>query len=566
MTELVVLGYRFDQNAEEWRVSAAHAAARRLGIIVDAVRFGWSPDGRLGLRRTDDARTTSRQRGLAIGLVAGVLPGAALRAGLVREGGTDDALGHLVRHANDALGPGGVESLGAYLEDARQGMLLVVRPGSDAPEGEQLPGDAETIRIVFRGDERALLRAVGAAMTRPDPFGTTVVSANPDGPADPGAPVRTVVVPDLRAVWRTGIVVICLVLLYVLGAFVLQDGGALIFQLFMSFLASIAMEPAVSRLARHMSRGLATGGVMLGVVVFFVIFFVAFGNLLVQQVTSLASALPGAVESITGWANRTFDLSLDPATLASKLQVSPADVASIGAEVAGGVLGLIAQLVGGIFSLFTIGLFIFYFSADAPRLKRWTARLLPPRYQEVFIVIWDVAVKKTGGYVSARIILAGICGGFTSVFLLLIGMDYWLALGVWTGVVSQFVPTIGTYIAIALPVIVGLTSSQPTDGVLALAFALVYQQIENLTIEPRISADAVDMHPAVAFASVLLGASLFGVGGALVAVPMAALGLTLFEIYSRTYDLLPQLGSPALAAPPVEASARRSRRWSLRKG
>ena len=368
------------------------------------------------------------------------------------------------------------------------------------------------------------------------------------------------VAPDLRSVWRAGLVVMGLVLLYVAGSFVLSDGGALIFQLVMAWLASIAMEPAVRRLARHMKRGLATGVVMIGVVVFFLVFFFAFGNLLVEQVANLARALPDAVTAVIEWANRTFDLSLDPTALAAKLQISPSQVASIGAEVAGGVIGIIAQLLGGIFSMFTIGLFIFYFSADAPRLQRWIAKLLPPRHQEVFVVVWDLAVKKTGGYVAARVVLAGICGSFTSVFLLLIGMDYWLALGVWTGVVSQFVPTIGTYIAIALPVVVGLTSEQPVDGVLALAFALVYQQIENLTIEPKISADAVDMHPAVAFAAVILGAALFGVGGALVAVPVAALVLALFEIYSHTYELLPQLGSSP--APPTTDERPGRRRWA----
>ena len=151
-------------------------------------------------------------------------------------------------------------------------------------------------------------------------------------------------------------------------------------------------------------------------------------------------------------------------------------------------------------------------------------------------------MKKTGGYVAARVVLAAICGGITAIFLLIIGMPYWLALGVWTGVVSQFVPTVGTYIAIALPVVVGLTSADPVDGVLALIFALIYQQIENLTIEPKISADAVEMHPAVAFGAVILGAALFGVAGAFVAVPIAALLLSLVEIYSRTYDVLPQLG------------------------
>ena len=151
-------------------------------------------------------------------------------------------------------------------------------------------------------------------------------------------------------------------------------------------------------------------------------------------------------------------------------------------------------------------------------------------------------MKKTGGYVAARVVLAAICGGITALFLLIIGMPYWLALGVWTGVVSQFVPTVGTYIAIALPGRGRAHECRPVDGVLALIFALIYQQIENLTIEPRISADAVEMHPAVAFGAVILGAALFGVAGAFVAVPIAALLLSLVEIYSRTYDVLPQLG------------------------
>lgn len=346
---------------------------------------------------------------------------------------------------------------------------------------------------------------------------------------------------DLGSLWRAGLVVIGLVLVYSAGRFVLEDGGAVIFDLIMAWLGSIALEPAVGRLARHMKRGLATGLVMLAILVFFIGFFAAFGALLAQQVTNLVRSLPGVIDSAVAWANSTFDLSLDPATLADQLGISPGQVATLGADLAGGLLGFVAQLVGGIFSMFTIALFLFYFSADAPRLQRWIARLLPPRRQEVFVVAWDLAVQKTGGYVAARVVLALICGSFTAVFLLIIGMDYWLALGLWTGVVAQFVPTIGTYIAIALPVLVGLTSAEPIDGVLALAFALAYQQVENLTIEPKISANAVDLHPAVGFGSVLLGASLFGVAGALVAVPVAALGLALFQIYTRTYELLPQL-------------------------
>ncbi|HBJ73741.1 MAG TPA: AI-2E family transporter, partial [Actinobacteria bacterium] len=97
--------------------------------------------------------------------------------------------------------------------------------------------------------------------------------------------------------------------------------------------------------------------------------------------------------------------------------------------------------------------------------------------------------------------------------------------------------TIGTYIAIVLPVIVGLASDSPWDGVIVLVWALIYQQVENITFEPRISARAVDVNPAVAFGSVLLGAALFGVAGAFLAVPVTAMMLSLLNIYGNRYEL-----------------------------
>ena len=80
-------------------------------------------------------------------------------------------------------------------------------------------------------------------------------------------------------------------------------------------------------------------------------------------------------------------------------------------------------------------------------------------------------------------VLATICGSFAAIFMFIIGMDYWLALGIWTGLVAQFVPTVGTYIAIALPVVIGLIGDEPWQGIAVLAFALVYQQIENITLD-----------------------------------------------------------------------------------
>jgi predicted PurR-regulated permease PerM len=357
----------------------------------------------------------------------------------------------------------------------------------------------------------------------------------------PVAPIDVRVVLEPRTVWRAGWVVVGVVALALVARWVLADGGSVIFTLILSFLASVAMEPAVARLSLRMRRGVAAMIVMVAFTVACALFLVIFGRLLGDQIAQFVQGVPALASEVVDWANRRFGASLDAQSVMARLNLTPAALNTIAANVAGGVLGFILSVVSAAFSTFTFAFFTFYFSADAPRLRRWIAQLFPPRQQEIVVGVWDLAVIKTGGYLSARVVLAAICGTTTGLFLLIIGMPYWLALGIWTGVVAQFVPTIGTYVAILLPVMVGLIGDEPHKGIAVLIFAVVYQQIENLTIEPRISAAAVDVHPAVSFAAVLFGASLFGVAGAFVAVPVAAMMLTLFDIYTRTYDVLPHL-------------------------
>jgi predicted PurR-regulated permease PerM len=302
-----------------------------------------------------------------------------------------------------------------------------------------------------------------------------------------------------------------------------------------------------------MRRGVATFLVMFGNLVLIIVFLIAVGQLLAEQLATLVRSIPELLRQVTTWASEQFGMSLDYETILKELGIGTSALTSAATSLAGGLVGAVATVVGAAFSSLTFAFFTFYLSADQPRLRRWVARLAPPRRQEMLTTAWELAIIKTGGYVSARLVLAAICGGLSAAFMLVIGMPYWLALGIWTGVVAQFVPTVGTYIAIALPVFVGLVGEQPWQGVAMLVFALVYQQIENLTLEPRISAQAVDVHPAVSFAAVLFGAALFGVAGAFVAVPVAALMLALFEIYSRTYELTPELAATVPGERPAES-------------
>lgn len=346
---------------------------------------------------------------------------------------------------------------------------------------------------------------------------------------------------DPRNIWRIGLVVIGLVFLFLFIRFILEDGGGVLFTIIMAWFAALAMAPLVSYLGRWMRRGVATMVVMLTFILFIVLFIVAFGNLLISQLVELALAVPTVAEQALAWANNQLGTAYEANDVLAMLDLETADIARYAGQIALNVVGFVASVVGSVLGLFVFGLFLFYFSADLPRLQRWIAGLFPTRGQQFAMDVWRLTSQKTGNYIGARVILAAINSITTAIVFVIIDMPYWLPLALWTGIVAQFVPTIGTYISITLPVIVGLLSPNPWVGVLALAWAIIYQQVENLTIEPRISAKAVDVNPAVAFGAVLLGAALFGVAGAFLAIPVTAMLLALLDIYVKRYDVIDEV-------------------------
>jgi predicted PurR-regulated permease PerM len=295
-----------------------------------------------------------------------------------------------------------------------------------------------------------------------------------------------------------------------------------------------------------MSRGLATILVILAFLALAALFVVAFGALLVDQLTQLVTRIPDLIDSAITWVNATFSTQFTREGILASVGGGGEDVdfGSLAAELGPSLLGYVTSFLGSVFGLFTFGLFTFYFSARMPELERWVTSLFPTRSQAVVSNVWRLTAQKTGGYVGARVVLALLSGVCSGIVFALIGMPYWLPLAMWTGIVAQFVPTIGTYVAIILPVLVGLLSANPWLGVIALAWGLLYQQVENLTIEPRISARAVDVNPAVSFGAVLLGTALFGIAGAFLAVPVVAMLLALLSIYGRRDDPITENESP----------------------
>jgi predicted PurR-regulated permease PerM len=367
-------------------------------------------------------------------------------------------------------------------------------------------------------------------------------------PADgrPTSPARAPQAPDPRALppWLPRAIGLCL--LGVAGLFVvwwlLQRLRTLLILVLVSLFLAIAIEPAVNSLARRgWRRGMATAVVFLVLFVAAAGFVVAIGSLVVDQVSNLADALPGYVEEAIAFVNRTFDTRLSSDTLVAQLSSTESPVRRFATGLAGSALGVGVQLLTLVFQLLTVALFSFYLAADGPRFRRAVLSVLAPRRQREVLRAWDLAVEQTGGYVYSRVLLAAASTVATWAFLWLIGVPNPLALAIWVGVVSQFVPTVGAYLAGALPTLVALLSS-PLDAVWVVAFIAAYQQVENYLLAPRITARTMSLHPAVAFGAVIAGAALLGGVGALLALPVTATLQAFSATYIRRHEVVEEAG------------------------
>ncbi|WP_297622509.1 AI-2E family transporter [Nocardia sp.] len=307
----------------------------------------------------------------------------------------------------------------------------------------------------------------------------------------------------------------------------------LVISLFLAF----AIEPAVNWLAaRGWKRGLATGAVFVIVLVAIVGFLWTMGGLIVDQVTALIRNAPHNTEDAVAWINSTFHTDLSGTDITQRASELSSSLEKWVVGLAGDVWGIGTTALGVLFQGLGVLLFTYYFAADGPRFRNVVCSVLPPKRQRHVLRAWDIAVEKTGGYLYSRALLA-LCSAVAHYAAMrILGIPSAFALALWVGVVSQFIPTVGTYLAGALPVLVALCQSSST-ALWILGFIVVYQQFENYVLQPRITATTLDMHPAVAFGAVLAGAALFGATGALLAIPVTATAQAFIGAYIRRYDV-----------------------------
>ncbi|MEV0925611.1 AI-2E family transporter [Streptomyces spongiicola] len=321
-----------------------------------------------------------------------------------------------------------------------------------------------------------------------------------------------------------------------LGSWALHQLIGLLINVLIAFFLALAIEPAVGRMAaRGVRRGIATFLVFIAVLAASVGFVVALGSMLAGQIVEMVEDFPEYLDQVINWINKTFHSELSRVAIQDSLLRSDW-LQKYVQNSATGVLDVSATVLGGLFRLLTIFLFSFYFAADGPRLRRALCSVLPPSKQAEVLRAWEIAVDKTGGYLYSRGLMALISGFAHYVLLAMLDVPYAPALAMWVGLVSQFIPTIGTYLAGALPMLIAFTIN-PWYALWVLGFVLIYQQFENYVLQPKLTARTVDIHPAVAFGSVIAGTALLGAVGALIAIPAVATLQAFLGAYVKRYTV-----------------------------
>jgi predicted PurR-regulated permease PerM len=306
------------------------------------------------------------------------------------------------------------------------------------------------------------------------------------------------------------------------------------------FLA-FSIEPLIRIFTRRgLGRGWATGLAFL--VIAGVVLFFAFALLpsIVDAAQGLKAAIPGYVEQLQA-TSASDSLNADQAIQTAG---NTAEGAATFFEKSGKVLDLVGGLASAGFAVFMIFTFTLYFLVYGRDLVRIGAGLMPEAYRAPFLAAARDIYQLNKGYWYGKFLIGVIAGLVTFVTMKLLGLPYAAPLALFVGI-TDLIPNIGATLGTIPVVIVGLLE-EPWKGVVAGVVLILYQQVENNLITPRIFKETVEIHPFVSVVAVIVFTSLFGIVGALIAVPVTKAIEILFGVLraGRAPALEPPLPEP----------------------
>jgi predicted PurR-regulated permease PerM len=305
----------------------------------------------------------------------------------------------------------------------------------------------------------------------------------------------------------------------------------------MAAVLAIGLDPAVRRIERRgKSRGRAVTLIFLAALAIAIAFAWLVIPPLVTQVGELADDIPGYVERLSE-RDDAIGRYVRENDVAVRLQKFVEDLPQKITNSFGTIVGVAGKVGSVIFNIVTVAILTIYFMLSLPRMRRTAAVAFAPGTRQRAEDVMDQAISRIGGYVAGILTTASIAGTSALVFFSILGVfglgiPFAVPLAVFSGI-AGLVPAVGAYIGAAPAVMVGFFQSGPT-GVLILIYFVVYQQIENYVVQPRIMKNAVNLSPAAVIISTLVFGSLAGFAGAVLALPAAAtIKVVIVEVFLR---------------------------------
>jgi predicted PurR-regulated permease PerM len=307
-------------------------------------------------------------------------------------------------------------------------------------------------------------------------------------------------------------------LAYWLGGRLLSIGSVLVLIVVSMFLA-VGLNPGVEWLGR---RGLKRSMAVLVVVFLFLgavaLFLVALVPVIADQVTLIADNAPRWFASLQR--NPQIEELDSRFAVTDKLQ-NAVTGKGFGSAVFGGVVGVGIKLLSFLANTFIVVVLTLYFLSTLPKVKRSLYRLAPASRRDRVTDLGDRILQSVGAYVSGAFLVAMAAGITSLIFLFAVGLsEYAVALAA-VVTILDIIPMIGATLGAVVVTAIGF-ATEPQIGLYCLIFYVLYQQLENYFIYPRVMGRSVDLPGSLIVIAALVGASLLGVVGALLAIPTAA--------------------------------------------
>jgi predicted PurR-regulated permease PerM len=294
---------------------------------------------------------------------------------------------------------------------------------------------------------------------------------------------------------------------------------AVLIRVLIALFVAISLDPAVRWLTRRgVRRGLAVLLIFLIASGLVTAFLMSVIPAMVHQFENLVHDAPGYLASLQERSARFRGLS-DRYHLTSKAQDL---LASLPGRLGSGLLGFTRRLFGALFSTLTVVVLTIYFMADLPRLRHGVLRLFPRAHRAQFGQIADVMVDKVGAYMIGNVLISLAAGVASFAVFTALGVPFAVPLA-FVVALCDLIPMIGATLGAVICVLAALLTTEiwPTTVVVAIFF-VVYQQLENYLIAPRILRHTVSLSAAAVLLAGLIGGTVLGLIGALMAIPVAA--------------------------------------------